>query len=100
MVVIKTKVLHFKIENTPMKDKWKEKVQTSSQIPFCGQTRAFRHKIVFPGIQPYLPSEIYSLLFSPTLQHYHISERFQRATKRGKFSRAAWEFEVVLNSRQ
>ena len=61
-----------------MKDKWKEKVQTSSQIPFCGQTRAFRHEIVFPGIQPYLPSEIYSLLFSPILQHYHISERFQR----------------------
>ena len=37
----------------------------------------------------WLPSEIYSLLFSPILQHYHISERFQRATKRGKFSRAA-----------
>ena len=30
----------------------------------------------------WLPSEIYSLLFSPILQHYHISERFQRATKR------------------
>ena len=32
----KTKVLHFKIENTPIKDKWKEKVQKSAQIPFCG----------------------------------------------------------------
>ena len=29
----------------------------------------------------------------------HISERFQRATKCGKFSRAVWEFNVVLNSR-
>ena len=26
-------------------------------------------------------SEIYSQLFSPIRQHYHISERFQRATK-------------------
>ena len=45
-------------------------------------------------------NEIYSLLFSPILQHFHISERFQKATKRGKFSRAAWEFDVALNSRQ
>ena len=29
-----------------------------------------------------------------------ISERFQRATKHGKFSRAAWEFDIVQNSRQ
>ena len=29
-----------------------------------------------------------------------IVNRFQRATKRGKFSRAAWEFDVVLNSRK
>ena len=31
-----------------------------------------------------------------------IRNRFQRATKckRGKFSRAAWGFDVVLNSRQ
>ena len=28
----------------------------------------------------------------------NIANRFQRATKRGKFSRAAWEFDVVLNS--
>ena len=39
-------------------------------------------------------------LLSPILQHYHISERFQRATKHGKFWRAAWEFDVVLNSGQ
>lgn len=48
----------------------------------------------------WLPSEIYSLLFTPILQHYHISEGFQRATKYGKFSRAAWGFDVVLNMRQ
>ena len=29
-----------------------------------------------------------------------IGNRFQRATKRDKFSRAAWGFDVVLNSRQ
>ena len=52
MVVFKTKVLHFKIENTPRKDKWKEKVQKNAQFPFCGQTKAFRYEIVFRGIQP------------------------------------------------
>ena len=29
-----------------------------------------------------------------------IGNRFQRATKRDKFSSAAWGFDVVLNSRQ
>ena len=48
----------------------------------------------------WLPSVTYSLLFSPFLQHYRTRERLLRATKRGKFSRAAWEFDVVLNSRQ
>ena len=44
---------------------------------------------------------VYLLLFSPILQDYHISERFQKATKRGKFSRATWGLDVVmLNSRQ
>ena len=47
----------------------------------------------------WLPSVIYLLLLSFFLQHYHISERFQRATRRGKFSRAAWEIDVMLNSR-
>ena len=31
--------------------KWKKKVQKSAQIPFCGQTRAFRYEIVFRGIR-------------------------------------------------
>ena len=48
----------------------------------------------------WLPSEIYWLLFDPILQHYHILERFQRATKHGKFLRAAWEFDVGRNLRQ
>ena len=55
MVVFKTKVLHSKIENTPIKDKWKDNVQTSAQIPFCGQRRAFRYEIVFRGIHPCFP---------------------------------------------
>ena len=32
---------------------------------------------------------MYSLSFSPFLQHYHIPERFQRATRHGNFSPAA-----------
>ena len=56
MVVFKTKVFHFKIENTPIKDtngkRTDENVQKNAQFPFCGQTRAFRSEIVFRGIQP------------------------------------------------
>ena len=46
----------------------------------------------------WLPSLIYSLLFSPFLQHYHITERLLRATKRSKFSRTLWEFCVLINA--
>ena len=46
----------------------------------------------------FLPKCSVKLLFSPILQHYHISERFQRATKHGKFLRATLEFDVMLNS--
>ena len=53
MVVFKTKVFHFKIENTPIKDtngkRTDENVQNNAQFPFCGQTRAFRSEIVFEG---------------------------------------------------
>ena len=53
MVVFKTKVLHFKIENTPIKKdtNGKRKFKTA-KFPFCGQTKAFRYEIVFRGIQP------------------------------------------------
>ena len=45
-----TTVLHFKVKNTPLKDKkWKEKVQTNIQFSFCGQRKAFHQEIV-----PYL----------------------------------------------
>ena len=47
MVVFKTKVLHSKIENTPIKDKWKEKVQKNAQFPFCGQRKLFVMKLFF-----------------------------------------------------
>ena len=53
--VFKTRVLHFKFENTPMKDtNGKKKLKKNAQIPFCGQTRAFRYEIVFRGIHPCL----------------------------------------------
>ena len=39
VVVFKTKVLHFKIENTPIKDtNGKRKFKRMPQFPFCGQT--------------------------------------------------------------
>ena len=77
-------------------------------LSFCSGTSIVsslaQHQIATQQARIYrtwLPSEIYSLSFSPILQNYHISERFQRATKRDKFSRAAaWEFDVVLNSRE
>ena len=47
VVVFKTKVLPFKIENTPIKDKWKEKVQWNAQFPFCGLKKAFAMKLSF-----------------------------------------------------
>ena len=38
----KTRVLHFKVKNTPLKDKkWKEKAQKNAQLSFCGGREAF-----------------------------------------------------------
>ena len=51
MVVFKTKVLHFKIENTPIKDT-SERKKFKRMLSFFGQTKAFRYEIVFRGIQP------------------------------------------------
>ena len=49
----KTRVLHFKDKNTPLKDKkWKEKVQKNAQFSFCGGREAFHQEIVLRGIQP------------------------------------------------
>ena len=46
-------ILHFKVKNTPLKDKkWKEKVQKNAQLSFCGEREAFHQEIVLPGIQP------------------------------------------------
>ena len=42
----KTRVLHFKVKNTPLKDKkWKEKVQKNAQLSFCGGREAFHQEI-------------------------------------------------------
>ena len=49
----KTRVLHFKVKNTPLKDKkWKEEVQKNAQLSFCGGREAFHQEIVLRGIQP------------------------------------------------
>ena len=51
----KTRVLHFKVKNTPLKDKkWKEKVQKNAQLSFSGEREAFHQEIVLRGreIQP------------------------------------------------
>ena len=70
------------------------------RLSFCSGTSIVsslaQHQIATQQARIYrtwLPSEIYS----PILQNYHISERFQRATKRDKFLRTAWEFDVVLS---
>ena len=45
----KTKVLHFKVKKTPLKDKkWKEKDPKNAQLSFCGGKK----EIVLQGIQP------------------------------------------------
>ena len=49
----KTRVLHFRVKNTSLKDKkWKEKVQKNAQLSSCGGREAFHREIVFRGIQP------------------------------------------------
>ena len=49
----KMRVLHFRVKNTPLKDKkWKEKVQKNAQLSFCGGREAFHQEIVLQGIQP------------------------------------------------
>ena len=48
---LKTRVLHFKVKNTLLKDKkWKEKVQKTAQLSFCGEREA--QEIDLRGIQP------------------------------------------------
>ena len=48
----KTRVLHFRLKNTPLKDKkWKENVQKNAQLSFCGGREAFHQEIVLQGIQ-------------------------------------------------
>ena len=50
---LKTKVLHFKIENTRIKDtNGKRKFKRMLSFLFCGQTKAFCYDIVLWGIQP------------------------------------------------
>ena len=49
----KTRVLHFKVKNTPFKDKkWKEKVQKNAHFSFPGGRETFHQEIVLQGIQP------------------------------------------------
>ena len=49
---VKPRVLHFKVKNTPWRDKkWKEKVQKNAQFSFCGGREAFHQEIVHRGIQ-------------------------------------------------
>ena len=49
---VKPRVLHFKVKNTPLRDKkWKEKVQKNAQFSFCGGREAFHQEIVHRGIQ-------------------------------------------------
>ena len=52
MAAALSRVLHFKVKNTPLQDKkWKEKVQKNAQLSFCGGRNAFHQEIVLRGIQ-------------------------------------------------
>ena len=50
----KTRVVHFRLKNTPLKwtKKWKEKVEKNAQRSFCGRREAFHQEIVLRGIEP------------------------------------------------
>ena len=48
----------------------------------------------------WLPSEIFPKYGNALERKKTIASRLRRATKRSQFSPAAWEFDVVLNSRQ
>ena len=53
VAVFKTKVLHLKIENTPIKDtNGKRKFNGMLNFVFCGQTKASHYEIVLRRIQP------------------------------------------------
>ena len=46
----KTRVLHFTVKNTQLKDKkWKEKVQKNAQISFCGERD---HQVYYSHVDP------------------------------------------------
>ena len=64
----KIRVLHFRLKNTPLKDKKeKEKVQKNGQLSFCGVREAFHQEIVLRGIQPcFLHDEISGLFWNAT----------------------------------
>ena len=48
----KTRVLHFKVKNKPLKDKkWKGKDPKNARLSSCGGREAFRQEIVLRGIQ-------------------------------------------------
>ena len=48
----------------------------------------------------WLPSETFQKNGNAVERKKTIVNRLRRAIKRGKFSRAAWVFDVVLNSKQ
>ena len=49
----KTRGLHFKVKNTPLKDqKWKKKVQKNAQLSFCEGRETLYQEIALQGIQP------------------------------------------------
>ena len=46
----KTRAMHFKVKNTPLKDKkWKEKVQKNAQLSFCGEREVFHQPCFLHG---------------------------------------------------
>ena len=71
----KSRVLHFKVKNIPLKDKkWIEKVQKNAQFSFCGGREAFQQEIVLQGITSRCLQSLIgqpSFLFFPKMNYNH-----------------------------
>ena len=96
----KTRVLHFKVKNTPLEDKkWTEKVQKNAQLSFCGGREAFHQEIVLRGIHACGFTSVYepvilflcfapfvflgSIVLTSLFSLFYVTREFNRFLHRG-----------------
>ena len=87
VVVFSTKVLHFKIENTPIKNT-NGKVQWNAQIPFCGQKKSFAMKLSFEEFTIVSTRRIVALGLFSTNQGSEV----QKLEVHSVFIKVSWTF--------